>query len=130
MKRELSYKIGRILTSVFVAAGFAFALVQDQYLVGFAVLAAGFAILQVLRTRYKSVLLSDERTKRISERAAQTTLVLFMVASAVVICSQLVFVSAGIEIPQLQAITEPLSYLILALMLSYSILTFYYQKKM
>lgn len=130
MKKELSYKIWRVLVGFFVAFGFAFAVIQNQFLVAFAIFAAGFALIQVLQARYKSVILSDERTKRIGEKAAQNTLVLFMVGSAAIICSQLILASAGIEIPELQAFVESLSYMILALMLVYSLLSFYYSRKM
>lgn len=130
MRRELSYKIWRVLIGFFVAFGFAFAAVQSQFLVAFAVLAVGFALIHVLQGRYKSIVLSDERTRRIGEKAAQNTIVIFMVGSAAIICTQLILVSVGIEVPQLQAFVEPLSYMILAFMLVYSALSFYYSKKM
>jgi uncharacterized membrane protein len=69
MKKSISYTIWRIAVTFFVALGFGFAIDQGQILIGLAVLAAGFAILQVLRVRYKSVILADERTKRIAEKA-------------------------------------------------------------
>jgi uncharacterized membrane protein len=120
----------RIIVTFFIAAGFAFAIVQEQILVGLAVLAAGFAILQVLRVRYKSVVLSDERTKRINEKAGLGTFSILMGSGAILIISELILSSAGIESPQLKTFVEPFSYLILGLMLIYTVLTLYYQRKM
>lgn len=97
---------------------------------GMGVFAAGFAILQVLRSRYKSVIVSDERTKSINEKAALSTFVFFMVGGAAIIMSQLILGYIGVTIQPLSAFAEPLSYLILALMLVYSVLTLYYSRKM
>jgi uncharacterized membrane protein len=130
VKKETSYKIWRAATTFFVAFGFAFALVQEQIIMALAVLAAGFAILQVLRARYKSIILSDERTKRINEKAAFGTFWVLMVGGAVLIFSQLILNYLGITIEPLASLTEPLSYFILALMLIHSVLTLYYSRKM
>jgi hypothetical protein len=67
MKKSISYTICE-LQLPFCCSCFGFAIDQGQILIGLAVLAAGFAILQVLRVRYKSVILADERTKRIAEK--------------------------------------------------------------
>ncbi len=130
MKKELESKVTRALVTIFVAAGFSFAIVQEQIVVAIAVLVAGLAILQVLKARYKSVVLADERTKRINEKAAMNTLTFFMVSSAILIITQLTMNFAKIDIPQLRAFTEPLSYLIIVFMMVYSILTLYYSRKM
>ncbi len=130
MNKELESKVTRAIATVFVAAGFAFAIVQEQIIVAIAVLAAGFAILQVLKARYKSVISSDERTKRINEKAAMNTLTLFMVSGAVLIITQLALDFAKIDLPQLKAFTEPLSYLIIVFMAVYSILAMYHSRKM
>ncbi len=130
MKKELEYKVARIITTLFVAFGFALGIAQAQTIVSLAVLAAGLVILQVLRARYKSVILSDERTKRINEKAALSTFWFFMISGVLIILSQLILDFAGIEIQQLKAFTEPLSYLILGLMLVHSVLAAYYSRKM
>ncbi|XHH09279.1 MAG: DUF2178 domain-containing protein [Candidatus Bathyarchaeia archaeon] len=130
MKRETTYKIWRMIVTLFISAGFSFGIIQEQFIVSLAFLAAGLAILQVLRTKYKSVVLSDERTKLIGEKASQNTILCFIVGSSILICVQLVLTSFGIEIQELQAFTQPLSYLILAFMLVYSIFSFYYSRKM
>jgi uncharacterized membrane protein len=130
MRREVAYKIWQVFIGFFVSFGFAFAVAQNQFLVALAVLAAGFALIRVLQGRYKSVVLSDERTKLIGEKAAQTTIVILMVGSAVVISAQLILLSLGIQVPWFQAFIEPLSYMILTLMLVYGLVTFYYLKKM
>jgi uncharacterized membrane protein len=130
MNRSTWYVLWRIVVTFFVAAGFGFAIVQEQILVGLAILAAGFAILQVLRVRYKSVVLADERTKRINEKAGLGTFWFFMVSGAILTLLGLVLSYVGIEIQLLKTFVEPLSYLILGLMLVYSILTLYYSRKM
>ncbi len=130
MKKSISYTLWRIAITFFVALGFGFAIDQGQALIGLAVLAAGFAILQVLRVRYKSVILADERTKRINEKAAFGTFWVLMVFGASLILVELTLSYAGIKIPQLSAFVEPLSYIILSLMLVYTCLTVYYSRKM
>jgi uncharacterized membrane protein len=130
MKKSISYTIWRIAVTFFVALGFGFAIDQGQILIGLAVLAAGFAILQVLRVRYKSVILADERTKRIAEKATFGTFWVLMVFGTSLILVELTLSYAGIKIPQLSAFVEPLSYIILSLMIVYTCLTVYYSRKM
>ncbi len=130
LNKEITYKIWRAVTTLFVAFGFGFAIVQNQIVVALGILAAGFAILQVLRLRYKSVILSDERTKSINEKAALGTFVFFMVAGAVIIMSKVILDYVGVNIQPLAAFIEPLSYFILILMLVYSVLALYYSRKM
>ncbi len=130
MRQELAYKVSRVLLTFFIAVGFGIGVVQEQIIISLAFLAAGFVILQVLRARYKSVLLSDERTKRINEKAALGTFWAFTVSGALLILTELILDYVGLDIPEFRIFTQLLSYMILALMLVYSVLSFYYLKKM
>jgi uncharacterized membrane protein len=130
MNQEKAYKIYRGIVTLFMSAGFSFGIIQEQIVVSLVFLAAGLAIIQVLSSKYKAVVLSDERTKVIGEKAAQNTVLFFILGSSVVICAQLILGSVGIKIAELEAFTQPLSYLVLAFMLVYSIFTFYYSRKL
>jgi uncharacterized membrane protein len=130
MKKETEYKIMRILTIVFVAFGVAFSVVQEQIILTLVFLIIAVAVNQVLKARYKSVVFADERTKRISEKAGLTTFWFFICAGAGLIILQLILHSLGLENEPLKAFVEPLSYIILALMMIYNILYVYYSRKM
>jgi uncharacterized membrane protein len=130
VKKQNEYKILRILTGFFVAFGVAFSIVQNQIILTLAFLVTAIAVNQLLKARYKSVVLADERTTRISEKAGLTTFWFFIFSGAGVIILQLVLSYVGVEYQPLKAFTEQISYVILALMAIYNVLFLYYSRKM
>lgn len=130
MNEELKYKIWQIVTTVFIAVGIAVAMGSDQPRVAIVVLATGLLLRWMLKARYKAVILVDERTKRIGERAGSTTFWIFLVATALTMVAQLILDSVSIRIPQLKEMMEPLSYIALGIMAVYAVLVRYYSRKM
>jgi len=130
MNEELAYKIWRAVITLFVAGGMALAIENNQPWLGIIVLGTGFTMLSMLRNKYKSVVLVDERIKRITEKAASTTLWFFFVATATTAIIELTLETLGYEIIQLKVIMEPLSIITLGVIVVYTILVRYYSKKM
>jgi uncharacterized membrane protein len=130
MNETQTYNLLRILVAVFVAGGMAVALIGRQILVAVAIPAVALMLLWMVRGRHRTIVLKDERVKRIQEKAASTTLVLFLVAGAVTIMAAYVLEALGFVVEPLRAAIEPLGQTLIGLMLAYGAAQIYYSRKM
>ncbi len=130
MDEELKYKIWQIVVAVFVAVGIGVTIESDQPWMAIIILATGLLLRWMLKARYRAVVLVDERTRRISEKAGSATFWVFLVAVALTMVATLILGSVGIGVTALKEAMEPLSYAALAIMAVYTILVKYYSRKM
>ena len=130
LDRELLYKISMALVAVLVAAAIGFAVFGNQPFIAIGVLAGGFAFLLVVRGRYRTVVLRDERTSRLGEKAASTTFWIFLLSAAAVIGAEFVLEDLGIGIQSLKSLDEPLGQILIGLMRTYSAVHSYYSRRM
>jgi uncharacterized membrane protein len=131
MDKRRAYNLSRALTVTSILGTVGIAIIfKQQLLVAFVILANGFWILWMLRARYKALVLVDERTARIEEKAASAAYALFLVAGWTVILVEYVLEAVGIRIQPFETAVEPLSYALLGLMLAFGIVHSYYSRKM
>jgi uncharacterized membrane protein len=130
MDKTRVYRILSALGALLIAAAIGSAMAGGEPIVAVAVLSAGFLILFMLRERFRILVLKDERTSKIGEKAASTTFWLFIACGGLVIVAGLASRNLGYSVRWLEAGIEPLGTILFGLMLAYSAIHYYYSAKM
>jgi uncharacterized membrane protein len=112
MDRAAKYNLLRYAVVAYVGAGFGIAVSLQIPLVALLSLLTGLALLALLRSAYRDIILVDERVIRIQERAAAQTLRVFMVAVGFTYIGLMVLRVVGFEVSRLWNLLLPLTFIV------------------
>ncbi|MCZ7356645.1 MAG: DUF2178 domain-containing protein [Candidatus Methanoperedens sp.] len=130
-EKEKSYTIMRILTAVLVAAGMGFAIATRNLIGGVMILAIGLSLFLFMKTRYKDVVIADERTRKISEKAIAGAFWIYLVSIVLANIAVIFLGPLDLEIiEQVKPAVTYITYTFFFLIFLYEALRFYYKNEM
>lgn len=131
MQKEQTYKIMRIALIIFIAGGIGFAIAIRNLIAGGIIFIIGLFLSIFLRKRYKDIVIADERTRRISEKAFTGAFMIYAVSIGIANLAIVFLESLNLEtINQIKPAIYQLSYAFFIIIALYWVLYIYYQRKM
>lgn len=130
-KKEQSYKIMRIVITILIAAGMGFAIASRNLIGGVMILFTGLFLFLFMKQRYKDVVIADERTRKISEKAIVGAFWIYLVSIVLANIAVIVLGPLDLEIiDQIKPAVTYITYTFFFLVFLYEALRFYYKNKM
>ncbi len=131
MNREQSYKIMRITIGILLVFGMLVAISLRNPIAAAVIFLIGLLLLKLLGDRYRDLVLKDERTLRIGEKALSRAFVIYAVGIGIATIAIVFMEPLNLEIiNQIKPLINQLSYAIFPLFVLFYLLYFYYQRKM
>jgi uncharacterized membrane protein len=130
-EKEQSYTIMRIVITILIAASMGFAIATRNLIGGVMILLIGLFLFLFMKSRYKDVVITDERTRKISEKAIAGAFWIYLV-SIVLANIAVIFLghlNLGV-IDQIKPAVTYITYTFFFLIFLYEVLRFYYKNKM
>lgn len=130
-KKEQSYTIMRIVITILIAASMGFAIATRNLIGGGMILLIGLFLFLFMKSRYKDIVITDERTRKISEKAIAGAFWIYLVSIvlaniAIILLGHL---NLGV-IDQVKPSVTYITYTFFFLIFLYEVLRFYYKNKM
>ena len=131
MKREQSYKILRISIGILMVFGMLVAIYMRNPIAAAVIFLIGILLLKFLGERYRDLVLKDERTQRIGEKALSRAFIIYAVGIGLATIAIVFTEPLNLEIiNQIKPVINQLSYAIFPVFALFYLLYYYYQSKM
>jgi len=130
-KKEQSYTIMRLVIAFLIAAVIGFAIVTRNLIGAIIILFIGLFLLVFMKKRYKDVVIADERTQKISEKAIAGAFWIYIVC--IVLANIAVFFLGQLNleiIDRIKPAVNHITYTFFFLIFLYEALRYYYTNKM
>jgi len=130
-KKEQSYTIMRLVIAFLIAAVIGFAIVTRNLIGAIIILFIGLFLLVFMKKRYKDVVIADERTQKISEKAIAGAFWIYIVC--IVLANFAVFFLGPLNleiIDRIKPAVNHITYTFFFLIFLYEALRYYYTNKM
>lgn len=130
-KKEQSYTIMRLVISFLIAAVMGFAIVTRNLIGAVMILFVGLFLLVFMKRRYKDVVIADERTQKISDKAIAGAFWIYIVC--IVLANIAVFFLGPLNleiIDRIKPAVYHITYTFFFLIFLYEALRYYYTNKM
>ena len=130
-KKEQSYTIIRMALSFLIAAVMGFAIITRNLIGAVMILFTGLFLLVFMKKRYKDVVIADERTQKISEKAIAGAFWIYIVC--IVLANFAVFFLGPLNleiIDRIKPAVNHITYTFFFLIFLYEALRYYYTNKM
>jgi uncharacterized membrane protein len=130
-KKEHSYTIIRLAISFFIAAVMGFAIITRNLIGAVIILFSGLFLFFFMKRRYKDVVIVDERTQQISDKAIAGAFWIYIVC--IVLANIAVFLLGPLNleiIGRIKPAVDHITYTFFFLIFLYEALRYYYKNKM
>jgi len=130
-KKEQIYTVIRLVISFLIAAVMGFALVTRNLTGAVIILFAGLFIFVFIKRRYKDIVITDERTRKISEKSIAGAFWIYIVC--IVLANISVIFLGPLDLEIIDRITPAVHYITYTfffLIFLYEALKYYYMNKM
>ena len=130
-KKEQSYTIMRLVISFLIAAVMGFAIITRNMYGAVAILFSGIFLFVFMKKRYKDVVIADERTQKISEKAIAGAFWIYIVCIVLANIAVFFLVPLNLEIiDRIKPAVYHITYTFFLLIFLYEALRYYYTNKM
>lgn len=130
-KKEHSYTIIRLAISFLIAAVMGFAIITRNLIGAVIILFSGLFLFFLMKRRYKDVVIVDERTQQISDKAIAGAFWIYIVC--IVLANIAVFLLGPLNleiIGRIKPAVDHITYTFFFLIFLYEALRYYYKNKM
>ena len=130
-KKEQSYTIMRLVIAFLIAAVIGFAIVTRNLIGAIIILFIGLFLFLFMKKRYKDVVIADERTQKISEKAIAGAFWIYIICIVLVNFAVFFLGSLNLEIiDRIKPAVNHNTYTFFFLIFLYEALRYYYTNKM
>ncbi len=129
-KKEQIYTIMRLVIAFLIAAGMGFAIVTRN-LIGGVMIVFTLFLLVFMKNRYKDVVIADERTRKISEKAISGAFWIYLISIVLADIAVIFLGPLDLEIiDRIKPAVYHITYTFFFLIFLYETLRYYYTNKM
>ena len=130
-KKEQTYTIMRLVISFLIAAVMGFAIVTRNLIGAVMILFTGLFLLVFMKRRYKDVVIADERTQKISDKAIAGAFWIYIVCIVLANIAVFFLGPSNLEIiDRIKPAVNHITYTFFCLVFLYEALRYYYMNKM